>query len=177
MTSQAGKNRRAQRFLAILEAMDADSRCSFLKIYRLAPRGNEGSQPAFSGHHVRLAMMEGLRHPGVAYWVRLNLAIRVAKKLCETTGLEERAERLAIVLEDFHVAADAFAYKIPVCQAEANRRRLHGVVSSKPFPRVRKMPSSHPGGLSSEEIDMIQTFKSKMIPGLARGIRQRGLQY
>jgi hypothetical protein len=155
----------AQRFLRILETMTAESQQSFRKIYELAPRKHS----AFTrGHHVRVAMVEAVLHSGIAYWVKMNLAIRIALKFSKMTGHQSKARRLTDLLEAFHAAADAFILKISVEQATQHRNIHRQWKNVFPFPQVIEGT----GWVSDEELTQIQQFKQNIIPGFVGAIRQ-----
>lgn len=157
------------RFLKMLEEMSVESQQSFQRIYRLAP--NDTATSPSVGKHVRLAMMEAVRHPGIAYWVRMNLAIRVALKFSQLTGREDKAHRLTELLEAFHVAADVFILKISVeraIQRRANQRRWKNIL-----PLLPQRAEMAVGWVSDEELAQIQQFKRKIIPGFVGAIRQK----
>lgn len=159
--------KQAERFFILMHSMDSPTRKVFLTIYQMAPKGVDKARNPFRGDHVRLAMMESLLHPGIAYWVRMNLSIRVARKLAQTTGRHEQVEKLNGLLEAFHVAADAFALNLPLTVALARRMEKAGQVTPPPA-----IPIAGVSGVSAEEVDLIQTFKSRIIPGLVRSIRR-----
>lgn len=155
----------AERFLALMRRMEPNAQTAFLTVYRMAPQGSGSHSRRLKGDHVRLAMVEALLNPGVAYWVRLNLAVRVARKLAQTTGNALKLKKLDETLEAFHVASDAFALNLPVQVALIQRQKSHEVLVS---------PVTSPeavAGVSPQEVAMIQTFKNRIIPGLVRAIR------
>jgi len=159
--------RQAERFFILMHGMEPSARQAFLRIYHLAPSGKQYGGAAHKGDHVRLAMMEARLHPGIAYWVRMNLSVRVARKLAQTTGRHEQAEKLHRLLEAFHVAADAFALNLPLPVALARRTQAAGPVMPPSLPSLANVP-----GISAEEVDLIQTFKRRIIPGLVCSIRR-----
>ncbi len=161
---------RAQRFLDLMQAMAPACQTSFQRIYWLAPRGEESDIQR--GDHVRLAMTEALIHPGVAYWVRINLSVRVMQKLAESTGFKEKAHQLAEVLEDFHVASDAFARACSIEEAQRLRRQ-RALSRKKPQEEglLEELPENL--GFSAEELALFHRFKREVIPGLVPRIRQR----
>lgn len=160
--------KQAERFFILMHSMDNPARKVFLTIYQMAPKGVDKTRNPFRGDHVRLAMIEALLHPGIAYWVRMNLSIRVARKLAQTTGRHEQVEKLNGLLEAFHVAADAFALNLPLTVVLARRMEKAGQVT----PDTPTIPIAGVSGVSAEEVDLIQTFKNRIIPGLVRSIRR-----
>jgi hypothetical protein len=159
--------KRAERFLEMLEKMSPDSQRAFRKIYKLAPKEKVKPMSIFSGHHVRVAMMEALIHPQIAYWVKMNLAFRVARKLSQTTSRLDKAERLSALLEEFHIATDAFILKISIDLAIEHRRHLQRFQASSSNQENRN------SGITEEEIAQIREFKRQIIPGFIRAIREK----
>ncbi len=167
--------KQAARFLGLLEAMMPDEQRSFRKIYLLAPRAAEpawSSKPlsGLSGKHVRVAMMEALTHPKIAYWVRMNLALRVARKLAQVTGQPERVARFNRLLESFHVASDAFMCKLPIDLVMAQRANRRVNTGASLVSETRYAPATH---LPDGELERIQQFKRKIIPGFIKAIREK----
>lgn len=180
MTHQHSAYQQASRYLHLLETMSIEAQRSFRKIYALAPHirrqaSGVGYLSGLSGRHVRMAMMESLAHPKIAYWVRMNLALRVARKLAQVTGQQERVERLDHLLESFHVAADAFMFKLPVDLAMAQRTMRHAQESSlHPISaEAVALQPNFPSGLPPADLDRIQQFKRKIIPGFIQAIREK----
>lgn len=105
----------AYQFLKQMRQMSPRSEQVFREIYAQAPKKSpdEKTQSLPRGQHVRLAMIAALTHPEIAYWTRMNLAVRVARKLAQTTGQHNTAQRLEQTLEAFHQAADAFVASKP----------------------------------------------------------------
>jgi hypothetical protein len=160
--------KQAQRFLAILDAMNPDSKQAFQKIYMLAPKTGQARSSILVGHHVRVAMIEALAHPQLAYWVKMNLAIRVSRKLAQTTGNIDKAHRLTELLEEFHIAVEAFIHKIPIEQAIVRRTRPEQRGAILSFPLPWQLSGNF---ISDEDISQIQRFKQHLIPGFIRAIR------
>lgn len=158
--------KQAARYYQVMRNMPLADREAFLSVYHLAPHGQFAGKNAVKGEHVRLAMIESLRHPGLAYWVRVNLAVRVARKLAQTTGRHEQARKLGFLLESFHVAADAFALELSLPVALARRQEKAGQTASG----TGWIPQNVPG-VSAEEVALIQSFKNRVIPGLVHRIR------
>lgn len=157
----------AERFLTLMRNMEPAAQRAFLTIYELAPHSAGSPSIRLKGDHVRLAMVEALLNPGVAYWVRLNLAVRVARKLAQTTGNSARLEKLDETLEAFHVAADAFALRMPLAMALTQRQPKANVTLTPVRPLLEGVT-----GISGEEVALIRTFKNRIIPGLVRAIRR-----
>jgi hypothetical protein len=170
MSDSTYKNPQAERFLAILNTMSPNSRETFYRIYELAPKTREQSGTIFSGPHVRLAMVEALVQPEIAYWVRMNLAIRVARKFAQTAGLIEKANRFSQLLEDFHIATDAFIHHIPVSLA-AVRRRKAATLHHEKNPHVSDLTPLETS-VAAEQVAAIQAFKQQIIPGFVQAIRR-----
>jgi hypothetical protein len=170
--------KQVERFLMIMQAFTPESRRSFQKIYRLAP---SGSSPQARGKHVRVAMMEAVRHPQIAYWVRVNLAVRVRLKLARVTNRPGQVERLTALLEAFHIAADAFVLNLSIEQAALERgergeratwrrTQISGGQEPLPFP-VRAEAVGE--WISPDELAQIQAFKHTIIPGFVGAVRRR----
>ncbi|WP_373531075.1 hypothetical protein [Vampirovibrio sp.] len=156
----------ATHFLSLMQRMQPDTQRAFLTIYQWAPHTAESPAKRLKGDHVRLAMMEALLHPEMAYWVRLNLAVRVARKLAQTTGNATKLQKLDDTLEAFHVAADAFALQIPLSASQAQRQ-------GRAKPKTSVQPAvENPTGIPDEDVAKIQAFKNRVIPGLVRAIRE-----
>lgn len=158
--------KQAERYYLLMSSMPQVDRIAFLTVYHLAPTGNSKEQNPLKGDHVRLAMIESLLHPGLAYWVRMNLSVRVARKLAQTTGRHEQVRKLDVLLEAFHVAADAFALELSLPVALVRRKENAGQVAAA----IERVPQEVLG-ISAEEVELIQTFKNRIIPGLVRSIR------
>jgi len=170
--------KQAARFLGLMEAMTSDEQRSFRKIYLLAPHsgvmGRSSSKTplsGLSGKHVRVAMIEALAHPKIAYWVRMNLALRVARKLAQVTVQPERVARFNILLESFHVASDAFMCKLPIDLVSAQRANQRVNTGASPVSESgRYAPATQ---LLDGELERIQQFKRKIIPGFIKAIREK----
>lgn len=157
----------AQQFLERMRQMSPGAEQIFREIYAQAPHGNTHSLPR--GHHVRHAMVAALTHPEIAYWCRMNLAVRVARKLAQTTGQHTTLQRLDQTLEAFHRAADAFVLRQPMTTA------LHQPGSHTVYPRPHLEPHPAGVGFAPDEISLIQRFKSQIVPGLVKRIRAGAL--
>ena len=167
--------KQAKRFLSILENMGPESQQSFRKIYAQAPKGVKKPHSISSGRHVRTAMLEALQHPQIAYWVRMNLALRVARKFSQVTGQAEQLARLETLLEDFHVASEAFIFKLPVEQVALRRKQKQEAVL--PITALQSpIPGLIPPEISDEDLAGILQFKQRVIPGFIQGIRQKQVQ-
>jgi hypothetical protein len=160
------------RFLSLLEQMTPETRQAFHKIYELAPKAGQARSTFTVGHHVRVAMVEALTHPHIAYWVKMNLALRVTRKLAQTTGQTEKAERLTSLLEAFHVAVDAFLFDLTIEQALRHRARSRSAAGGQVIPFPATVALSGPF-VSDEDIRQIQTFKQTLIPGFIQAIRRK----
>lgn len=166
----------ANRFLTILDAMNPEAQRAFRKIYTLAPKGGHAKRPSLSGQHVRVAMVESLAHPQIAYWVRMNLAVRVARKFCQTAGRPDKVERLNALLEAFHIAADAFVLKLSVDLAVEHRLQLKARSQQERSQTGAAFPfqlGTIAVGLSEQDVDRIQAFKQTVIPGFIGAIRRK----
>ncbi|WP_303673716.1 hypothetical protein [Vampirovibrio chlorellavorus] len=157
----------AQQFLERMRQMGPGAAQIFREIYAQAPHGHSPTLPR--GHHVRHAMIAALTHPEIAYWCRMNLAVRVARKLAQTTGQHTTLQRLDQTLEAFHRAADAFSLRQPLTTA-LHRPRPQAVSSHLP---LQALPVGV--GLAPEEISLVQRFKSQIVPGLVQRIRAGGI--
>lgn len=179
--------RRTRSFLTLMERMDAPGRTAFLKIYEWAPKphsltnGRVHPEPFYktAGKHVRFAMMEALTNPEVAYWVRMNLALRVGRKFAQTTGRLQKAAAIEDVLESFHVAADAYVLAISLEDASARRaairkeKQQHStatapVLSTTAVEDYSPLPENE----LAQELVAIGEFKRRIIPGLVKSIRK-----
>lgn len=173
---QDHQTQQAQQFLKQMRQMSPSAEQVFRDIYAQAPHQNTPDKNVSSGnvhrppkgHHVRQAMMAALIHPEIAYWSRMNLAVRVARKLAQTTGQHHTVARLEQTLEAFHRAADAFVLKQPIVNP-------HTPIIQPVPPTIRAMQSAlhspEEAGLPNEEISRIQQFKTHIIPGLVQRIR------
>lgn len=174
--------KQAECYYQVMQRMPQADRKAFLAVYNMAPRPQALERNVLKGDHVRLAMIESLLHPGLAYWVRMNLSVRVAKKLAQTTGRHQQARKLDVLLESFHVAADAFALELSLPVALARRQEKAGqAVPEEAAIKVKKPPVGRPEatrlvlpvlGISADEVALIQLFKRRVIPGLVQSIRQ-----
>lgn len=169
MTNPTMAHRQATRFLELLNAMNAEAQRAFRHIYTLAPKGEKQHYSRLSGKHVRVAMMESLNHPQIAYWVRMNLAVRVARKFAQTTGQQKQLERLNHLLEEFHIASDAFVLKLSLEMAQAHRQQRQSQQKGATLPSTGILGA----GISDQEFDRIQAFKQTVIPGFIGSIRRK----
>jgi len=166
--------RQAERFLTILEAMNPEAQRVFRRIYALAPKGGQHrTSSMLTGHHVRVAMIESLAHPQIAYWVRMNLAMRVARKFCQTTGRQDKVARLNALLEEFHIAADAFVLKLSLDMAAEHRMRLKNTSERNRIAILPEVIAASGIGISEQDFDHIQAFKRTIIPGFIGSIRRK----
>ncbi len=172
------QTQQAQQFLKQMQQMSPGAEHVFRDIYAQAPHQNTPDKNNSSGnahrphkgHHVRQAMMAALIHPEIAYWSRMNLAVRVARKLAQTTGQHHTVARLEQTLEAFHRAADAFVLKQSIAEPHTP------VIQRIPPTMGARESSLHPpktagAGLPPEEISRIEQFKAHIIPGLVQRIR------
>jgi hypothetical protein len=167
------------RFLERLNAMDEGSQVAFRRIYTLSPHG---AGFAAIGEHVRVAMVEALSHAPIAQWVRLNLALRVSLKLSQTTRQVLRAQRLEASLEDFHIASEAYIFRISLSEAVLQRRERQarqkasvGIKRPRSIMTSQPIPTLDEAELSSElstQLQAIREFKAKLIPGFVQAIRR-----
>jgi hypothetical protein len=173
MTNSGAPVRQAERFLSILEAMTPEAQRVFRRIYALAPKAGQHRISMLTGHHVRVAMIESLAHPQIAYWVRMNLAMRVARKFCQTTGRQDKVARLNTLLEEFHIAADAFVLKLSLDMATEHRMRLKNAGERKGIAILPEVIAVSGIGISEQDFDHIQAFKRTIIPGFIGSIRRK----
>lgn len=163
----------AQQFLRRMHDMEPSAQKAFRAIYTQAPHG-EPHHP-HKGHHVRQAMVAALSHPEIAYWCRLNLAVRVARKLAQSTGQRQTAQRLEQTLLAFHQAADAFMGVSD--QATPYPKARDPRPTSQPEPSTISNQALRPampsGWFSPEDLSQIEAFKTQIIPGLVQRIRQQ----
>ncbi len=165
MPTSKQQGQQAERFLAQMNQMGPAAQSAFRAIYEMAPHPHRTA--VLKGDHVRLAMVEALRHPDVAYWVRLNLSVRIARKLAQTTGAQETVRKLKETLEAFHVAADAYVLHLSLSVSQAQRAQQ----SLRPEASTAVLPPTDGIGVSAEEVALIQSFKRQVIPGLAQRLK------
>lgn len=104
-----------EHYLRYFTKLDADAEKVLEDIYQLAQhRQTQGS-------HVITAMAGAMKHPAIRPLVLQNIAIRLWIKLGERLQSDQKRQQLEEVLEDFHVALDAFMGKISLDEAERLR--------------------------------------------------------
>lgn len=107
--------KRQQYYLERFERLDPDGQKALHRIYAMAIR--QETLP----RHVVLAMTAAARNPGIFHLVVQNLSLRMSLNRAFHQNACEKAATLHAILEDFHIALDAFIGKVSL--EDANRRR------------------------------------------------------
>ncbi len=161
---------RQTHYLRYFEAMSPEARQALQTIYDAAQATEGGAQ------HVLHAMQSGLHHPDIFRLARENIALRAAMAWARTIQDDARCQQIAAILEDFHIALDAFMGDLSLEAAAKRRTELEA--SQDPM-RCSKFPESWnlnppPGwreALDGQLTDIAQ-FKSRIRPVLQK-LRQK----
>lgn len=124
----------------------------------------QSQNPDGGGLHVLQAISEGVKHPALFRLVRENVLLRSAMALAKARNEEEKANRIEAILEDFHIALDAYMLGIPLEAATARREAKLHAGAEKACTRILRE------NFSMEDVDFadISQFKSIIRPLLKR---------
>jgi hypothetical protein len=115
--------RRQEHYLRMLNRLEGESRQSFELIYRLA------LTPGRTPEHITQAAIEAIKHPVIYMFAKDNILLRVLLKVARKRQDKRLIQKVEDILEDFHIATDAFMMDLSLSDSEIRRKALRGSVT------------------------------------------------
>lgn len=147
---------RQQHYLRYFNGMDEKSQRALHQIYQAALNTEGGAQ------HVIRAMTSALEYSSIHRLARENIALRSAMVWAKAAMQPEKAERIAEMLEDFHVALDAYMQNLSLAEAVVWREKVAA---------SRKNCARFPSGISivpDWDLEELGLFKAQIRPVLRK---------
>lgn len=145
--------RRQERYLNMLVTMDPAEQKAFKTIYGLAQNRKGG------GEHVIQAAIESVKHPGIFQVAKENIMIRSILAFARSQKQTAMIEKMETILEDLHIAMDAFMHGLSL--EKAREYRLEHEDKSKTCARLASRDKRLKERFA-DEFDYIQVFAQSL---------------
>jgi hypothetical protein len=155
---------RQHHYIRLFETMDSMSMQMLRRIYQLSKHTHGG------GQHVIEALIGAMRSPLIFRLVRENIVLRSALAVARTQGDTARAHHIEGLLEDFHIALDAYMQDLSLAEAATRRSQTpRGDAMA-----CTRLPDSALGMIRQDWEDLFR-LKARLKPTLAKVERLRSV--